>query len=186
MRSPFTRPEVALAGLAGLVLAAGAVSALALAGQDGSSSSSAAPPTRGGTADPTSSASASASASQQASSPAAVPPPPPSPTGEASPPAPSSPDAPQPLPVPEQPPPASVAATFFDAAVQGRDADALAVGEAQALSDLREYEAWESRRLASCAPEQAGVVCVFEAESTFLRLVLTPDPTTGWRVLSIE
>jgi hypothetical protein len=29
-------------------------------------------------------------------------------------------------------------------------------------------------------------VCVFEAASTFLRLVLAPDPATGWRVVSIE
>ena len=70
--------------------------------------------------------------------------------------------------------------------MQGRDADALAVAEAQALSDLREYEAWQDHRVSGCTPEKGHVECVLESGSTLLRLVLVPDPATGWRVVSVS
>lgn len=177
MRSPLTRPEAALAGLAGLVLVTGSAAALALGGDD-EDPAAAAPPSRSAGPAPTASAAASPRASPSAT--ASLP------QGSPSPAAVPASAGPEPSAAPEQRPPEQVAVAFFDAAVQGRDADALAVAEAQALSDLREYEAWESHRLDSCAPEQGEVVCVFEAEATFLRLALVPDAATGWRVRSVS
>lgn len=189
MRGPLNRAEAALGAAACAVLAVGAAAAVVVDRQDDDGSAPRPPvsATRTATPDATQSATGSPTAPSGAAPTAGAPtaavttaPPPPSPPPSGPPSLPpagaQSPGAPQ---------PADVARAFFDAAVQGRDGDALSVGTEQALSDLREYEAWDTHRFTRCGQEQGSTVCLFESGSTFLRLVLDPDPSTGWRVVAI-